>query len=69
MIRRTDDDLAALMQDDELFERAVAEAQAEAVRRHRLLGEPVAVWRDGRVIVETAPPAADPEQREAGGDA
>lgn len=45
-------DLAALVIDDDLFDRAVAEAQAEAVRRHRLLGQPVVVWRDGNIVIE-----------------
>ena len=38
---------------------AVGQAQAEAVRRHRLLGQPIVVWRDGRVAEELPPAAPD----------
>ena len=55
MIKRPERDLAALMHDETLLENAVAEAQADAVRRHRLLGQPVVLWRDGRVVYEPAP--------------
>ena len=44
--------LEELVEDHEVFDRAVAKAQAEAVRRHRLLGQPVAIWRDGQVVIE-----------------
>lgn len=61
MILEPGRDLTALLMDDDLFDRAVATAQAEAARRHRLLGQPLAVWREGRVVIETADttPAAD----------
>jgi hypothetical protein len=45
-------DLTRLVADDALFDRAVAEAQADAARRHRLLGQPLVIWRDGRVVLE-----------------
>ena len=57
MIMRPEHELDALVLDDDLFDRAVAKAQAEVVRRHALLGQPIAVWRDGRVVVEV--PAVD----------
>jgi hypothetical protein len=61
-----DRELDALVLEDDLFDRAVAKAQAEAVRRHALLGQPIAVWRDGRVAVEVpaveAPPDAEPHE-------
>lgn len=64
MIRRPTADLSALMQDHALLERAVGRAQAEAARLHRLLGQPLVVWRDGRVEIEqpqsTAGDPADP---------
>ena len=62
MIRKSDRDVGALMQDHALLEEAVAAAQADAVRRHRLLGQPVATWRDGRVVVE--PGATQRAERE-----
>lgn len=55
-------DLAALMEDDALIDAAVAAAQTDAVRRHRLLGESIVYWRDGRVVVETTAPSAEPER-------
>ena len=54
MIRTPERDVGALMLDHALLEEAVAAAQADAVRRHRLLGQPVATWRDGRVVVESS---------------
>jgi hypothetical protein len=55
--RRT---LAQLVHDDEIFDRAVARAQSQALLRHRLLGQAVAIWRDGRVVIEVpADPRAD----------
>jgi predicted ABC-type ATPase len=41
---------------------AAGKATAEAIRRHRLLGEPIAVWRDGKVVIlppEQIPDLAD----------
>lgn len=40
---------------------AVARAQRAAIERHRRLGEPVVVWRDGGIVEEVpaAPPAPD----------
>lgn len=50
-------DLATALRDTVRLERAVADAQAAAVRRHHRLGQPVVVWRDGRVV-ELPPPDA-----------
>lgn len=33
------------------IDRAARRAVREALRRHKLLGNPVAVWRDGRVVL------------------
>ncbi|WP_088892372.1 hypothetical protein [Leptolyngbya ohadii] len=33
---------------------AVRAAIAHAIERHRKLGEPIAVWQDGKVVVLTA---------------
>ncbi|MEJ7811501.1 MAG: hypothetical protein WKG32_13900 [Gemmatimonadaceae bacterium] len=56
MIRRPNRDIAALLLDRAVLDCAVARARAEAVRRHRLLGQPIATWRDGRVVIEIPPP-------------
>ena len=38
------------MQDTEGIERAMAEAIRETVREHKLLGFPIVVWQDGKVV-------------------
>lgn len=32
------------------IDRAARKAVRDAIRRHKLLGNPVAVWRDGKVV-------------------
>jgi predicted ABC-type ATPase len=51
-------DITLLMQDSARIAAAIGRAQADAVRRHFLLGQPVVVWRDGKVV-EVWP--SDPE--------
>lgn len=34
--------------------KGVEEAIAQAIERHRKLGEAIAVWRDGKVVILTA---------------
>lgn len=43
-------DIGALLEDREAVDRALQKAVRDAVRRHKLLGNPVAVWRDGSVL-------------------
>ena len=52
MIRQRERDVAALLQDSDELAGIVSEAQRAAIRRHRLLGHPIAIWRDGRVVIE-----------------
>jgi len=33
------------------IQKALDEAVQEAVRRHKLLGESIVVWRDGKVVI------------------
>ena len=42
-------DIDAIFADGTEIDRALKEAVREAVRRHKLLGNPVAVWRDNKV--------------------
>lgn len=42
-------DVGRLMEEQAPIDRAVEEAQALTVRRHRQMGLPLVVWRDGRV--------------------
>jgi hypothetical protein len=43
-------DIAAIFADGAAIDGAIKQAVREAVLRHKLLGEPVYVWRDGRVV-------------------
>ena len=36
------------------IEAAMGKAVREALRRHKLLGESIAVWRDGKVVIVPA---------------
>ena len=47
-------DPAAVLRDDAALDTSLRIAIAETVRRHRLHGVPLAVWRDGRVQDITA---------------
>lgn len=42
--------LAERLQDDRLIQRALARGVREALRRHKQAGNPVAAWRDDRVV-------------------
>jgi isoaspartyl peptidase/L-asparaginase-like protein (Ntn-hydrolase superfamily) len=38
------------MKDSEAMTRAMGEAIQENLREHKLLGQPIVVWKDGRVV-------------------
>ena len=42
--------LGERLRDIRLIEQALARAVREALRRHKQAGNPIAVWRDGRVV-------------------
>lgn len=42
-------DIAAIFADGTEIDKALEKAVREAVLRHKLLGNPIAVWRDGKV--------------------
>jgi hypothetical protein len=42
-------DISEILSDPTVVEQAVTEAVREAVRRHKQMGLPLAVWRDGKV--------------------
>jgi hypothetical protein len=44
------DPLGERLRDDRLIEDAMARAIRDALRRHKQAGNPVATWRDGRVV-------------------
>lgn len=43
-------DVFALFADDELISKALADAVRETVVRHKLLGQPMVEYRDGKTI-------------------
>jgi hypothetical protein len=43
-------DVRAIILDTDLIERALLEAGTQALIRHKRLGNPVVVWRDGQVV-------------------
>jgi hypothetical protein len=56
----------ALMQDSDAFMAEVNKAVHNTLRVHKLLGYPVAVWRDGQVV--WVPPEQIPIREEANGE-
>jgi hypothetical protein len=42
--------IADLMKDKALIQKAMGDAIYDALRRHKLLGQPIVVWRDGKVV-------------------
>jgi len=46
---RSTRDIAAMMKDPRWVQEALAQARRDMVRRHRLLGIPLVIWRDGKV--------------------
>lgn len=44
-------DIAAVIRDRTAIDRAFGEAFADAVRRHRAGGVPMAMWRDSKVVL------------------
>ena len=49
MIHRSTKDIAAILRDGTALDRAIERAGNAVVRRHRQLGVPLVIWRDGRV--------------------
>ena len=43
-------DIGKLMADDNLVLRALKKGVQQALRRHKQAGNPVCVWRDGKVV-------------------
>jgi hypothetical protein len=61
MVMSTDHnkDIAAIFRDGVLIDRAIEAAAREAILRHKQLGQPVPVWRDGKTVF------VSPEELEA----
>ena len=43
-------DIAKLFREGTLIDEALEKAAAQALRMHKLMGNPVAEWRDGKVV-------------------
>jgi hypothetical protein len=69
MNRESRRDPAEVLRDGEAIDRAIVRAQRDVVLRHRKLGLPLVIWRDGKVVEVSADsidlPSDDaPETRE-----
>ncbi|MFW6012415.1 MAG: hypothetical protein ACOC92_01755 [bacterium] len=59
-------DIEKILTETDLADRAVRKAVRGAILRHKLLGNPIAVSRDGKVVwippeeIEVPPPEEDP---------
>jgi len=61
-------DIEAIFADDDLMERTLQEGVIDAIKMHKRLGNPIAVWRDGKVVwippeeivVPELPPSKEP---------
>ena len=47
-------DISKILADPTVVERAVSEGVREAVQRHKQMGLPLAVWKNGQVVWITA---------------
>ncbi len=43
-------DILAVLQDDDLVQRALQKAARQAIHEHKEEGLPLAMWRDGKVV-------------------
>ncbi len=46
----TTKDIAKIFEEGTLIDEALKKAVAQALRMHKLMGNPVAEWRDGKVV-------------------
>lgn len=62
MIRKDDSyDITRVFRDRTPIDQALAAARREAVRQHKLTGQPLVTWRDGKVVL-VPPDQVDPDQ-------
>jgi hypothetical protein len=67
MIERPERDISELFNDERIVGEAMRRAVRRALARHKRLGQPVVVWRDGKVVwlsPEQIPDDEGPEGRE-----
>jgi hypothetical protein len=57
-------DPETMVRDGAAIDRAIIAARRRVIRRHRQLGVPLVIWRDGRVM-EVAPESVDLPESDA----
>jgi hypothetical protein len=69
MSRRSSGDIERIIRDGTAIDRAIVAAHRRVIRRHRQLGVPLVIWRDGQVV-EVAPDSVElpPDQEGDGVD-
>ena len=50
MSRRPSRDIESIIRDGTAIDRAIVAARRRVIRRHRQLGVPLVIWRDGQVV-------------------
>jgi hypothetical protein len=58
MSRRSSGDIERIIRDGTAIDRAIVAAHRRVIRRHRQLGVPLVIWRDGQVV-EVAPDSVE----------
>lgn len=58
MSARSSRDIASIIRDGTAIDRAIVAARRRVIQRHRQLGVPLVIWRDGQVV-EVAPDSVD----------
>ncbi len=58
MSARSSRDIASIIRDGTAIDRAIVAARRRVIQRHRQLGVPLVIWRDG-MVVEVAPDSVD----------
>ena len=59
MATQSHKDIGAIFREGVLIDRAMATAAREAILRHKQLGQPMSIWRDGKTVL------VSPEELEA----
>ena len=63
MIDRSTKDIATIVRNGTAIDRAIETAGYRVVRRHRQLGVPLVIWRDGRVDEISADSVVLPDEQ------
>lgn len=58
MSQRRSDDIESIIRDGAAIDRAIIAARRRVILRHRQLGVPLVIWRDGQVV-EVPPESVD----------